>query len=321
MEPQKPRVYEECCNELPVAHMQALSDEDKLARESLKYKQDHLRTAVLSLADGHDTGLFVYGDGAIGKSFLTQRALEELKTPYVHHNSRLTGRGLAGQLAKASSIIHWIEDAEPLLSDRDAVGILRSACWSQSDDRPMQRPVKWTTHTSELSFVFTGGLLMLSNRPLPDKNPEIRALKSRIRVLHLTVSHAETVALMKTLCGDVYIYGDRAMTADECWAVATFIQEKAASLQRPLDLRLLKHGFRDFLLHRAREGMPWQETLAARMEEAPPQYKGRRLAALEEADLARQIHRNTGLTFDEKVSAWHEKTGKSQSAYDRALKR
>lgn len=105
-----------------------LTDEDKVALESLHYKQEHLRTAILSLAEGHDTGLFIYGSGGTGKSFLSQEALQDFKAPYLLHNSRLSAPGLVSQLAKAFDCIHWIEDAERLFGDRDAIGVMRSAC-------------------------------------------------------------------------------------------------------------------------------------------------------------------------------------------------
>ncbi len=300
----------------------ALDDADETALESLHHKQVHLETAVLSLAERHDTGLFVFGEGGIGKSYMCEEKLKEIKAPYVLHNSRLTGRGLVDELAKAPDSIHWIEDAETLLSDKLAVGVIRSACWSQSQEKPMKREITWTAHKTQIRVNFTGGILVVSNASLADTLPEIRAIKSRIRVLRLDVSTDEIVALMKTICQRGHLFGQMGMTPDECWEVATFIRERLTVMRRSIDLRLLKHGFHDYLLHREHHtDLNWQEMLEARMAETATRYRGRKQQTMEEAAIASEIHRTRELSFDEKVSEWHMRTGKSQSAYDRALKR
>ena len=76
---------------------------------------------------------------------------------------------------------------ERVVTDKDAQGVLRSALWSQrGDDGKLKRIVTWGTARGIESIVFTGGIIMLSNRPLTDM-PELRAIRTRISHLHLAV--------------------------------------------------------------------------------------------------------------------------------------
>ena len=63
--------------------------------------------------------------------------------------------------------------------DADAQGVLRSALWAQPGS---DRYVTWTTATEGAQrFVFRGGLIMISNRPLADL-PELRRIEPRLRM-------------------------------------------------------------------------------------------------------------------------------------------
>jgi hypothetical protein len=75
---------------------------------------------------------------------------------YELHNSRLTGRGLVESLADHPTDIHVIEDAETLLEDKRAWGVLRSALHSQSKKKPPERRVTWRAHNVNIDIIFTG---------------------------------------------------------------------------------------------------------------------------------------------------------------------
>jgi len=67
------------------------------------------------------------------------------------------------------------------VTDKDAQGVLRSALWSQrGEDGKLKRVVTWGTARGIESIVFSGGIIMLSNRPLTDM-PELRAIRTRIQ--------------------------------------------------------------------------------------------------------------------------------------------
>src|SRR3954452_18184811 len=145
-----------------------LSPRDLKNLAALEPKLQLVRDYVFQVVEGLATGLYLHGEGGIGKSFTVLTELERLKADYKLYNSRMTGRGLFNALEQFPDSVHVLEDMEPLTRDRGAQGVLRSALWGQRKDGgrgPMERTVTWSTAFTEHSFVFTGGIIMLANKP------------------------------------------------------------------------------------------------------------------------------------------------------------
>src|SRR5271167_1948772 len=176
-------------------------DRDKEALGTLEKKLHLVRDHVTAVGKGYKTGYYLYGYGGMGKSYTVLRHLESLDVPYQLFNSRMTAKGLFLALLKAPDAIHVLEDMERLTKDPDAQGVLRSALWAQPGH---DRVVTWTTATDgSQRFIFRGGLILISNRPLADL-PELRALATRIEVHRLEVSDVELIALMRNLATEGY---------------------------------------------------------------------------------------------------------------------
>lgn len=298
----------------------ALDENDKFALDSLEKKQNHLRTAVLSLVTEYQTGLFVHGEGGTGKSYIVQQELDKLKASYVIHNSRITARGLVDELEANPTAIHWIEDAETLLDDKNSFGVLRSACWSQDNQKPMRREITWTAFKTQIRFWFTGAILVVSNQNMVNTSPELRAVKTRVRVMNMDVTKKEAFALMKTICAKGYTYGKETLSPEQCWEVAEFIFDNLSELKRPLDLRLLKHGFNYSLLEKEHKtALSWQEQLESMMNEAPVAYKSRKVQSHDERQVALRIYGQGGKTQAQMVAEWKAETGKGKASFYRAL--
>lgn len=298
----------------------AWTDDERDHLASLDGKLDHIRDVVRGVIQQFHTGAFLYGEGGTSKSYTVQKELERQKAKYILHNSRITGRGLFDVLQRHPSDIHFIEDAETLLDDRKAFGVLRSAFWSQSQKKPMERPVTWNAFHNILRFVFTGGIIIVSNANLAEQIPEIRAIKTRINVLGVDVSNQEIRALMKKICKAGYQYGEHSMIPEECWEVATFVIDRLGLLHRSLDLRLLMNGFKDYLQWKTGNSTNhWQALVEGRMAERVV-YRGQAALKDEQQKTALEIHANKA-TLKEKVAAWTAQTGLGQAAYYRALKR
>src|SRR6516164_2662505 len=109
-----------------------LSADDLKHLDSLEGKLQIIRDRVRSVAGGYRNGLHLWGEGGIGKSFSVLSELEKLGADYILTNSRLTGRGLFDLLRESPDQIHVLEDAEPLLGDKNACGVLRSALWGST---------------------------------------------------------------------------------------------------------------------------------------------------------------------------------------------
>src|SRR5271170_7573998 len=107
----------------------ALSPNDLLHLEMLEGKLQIIRDRTGSVAGGYRNGLYLWGEGGIGKSYSVLSELERRKADFVLNNSRLTGRGLFDLLQEFPDQVHVLEDCEGIFNERNACGVLRSALW------------------------------------------------------------------------------------------------------------------------------------------------------------------------------------------------
>lgn len=249
----------------PIAPAPHSDDEQHLA--SYEAKLQLVRDYTKGVALGFSNGFFLYGSGGIAKSYTVLAELQRLSVDFKLFNSRMSGRGLFEALAEYPKSVHLLEDMERVVKDKDAQGIIRSACWAQrGDDGQQRRTLTWATARGVESIVFQGGIIMLSNRALDDL-PELRAIRTRISHLHLEVSDAEIAAQMRRLAKGGYKHGDQEMTADEAETVCDFVILESQSKLCHLDMRLWDTSCRDYLQWRqGHSKCHWQVLVATRLD-------------------------------------------------------
>lgn len=298
------------------------SNEDQRYLEQYEAKLQLVRDYVRGVALRYSAGFYLHGAGGISKSFTVLGELEKLGVSFKLFNSRMTGRGLFDTLQQYPDAVHVLEDMERVVNDRDAQGVLRSATWSQKTKEGKQkRVVTWATARGVDQFVFAGGIIMLSNRPLDDL-PELRAIQTRISYLELQVSESEIAALMRKVAGGGFHHGQQAMTPEECLGVCEFLIGESKSLLCHLDMRLLDNSFRDYLQYRdGHSASDWKTLVAARLHgrqgellEAPP---GRQQELEEDLAVMESALREQP-TVQAAQEVWCQATGKSRATFFRA---
>jgi hypothetical protein len=238
----------------------------------LERKFQVIRDHVTAVAKGFKTALYLYGPGGTGKSFTVLRHLESLEAPYVLYNSRMTAKGLFLSLSRAPGAVHVLEDMERLTRDADAQGVLRSALWAQPGH---DRVITWTTATDGgMRFVFRGGLILISNRPLADM-PELRALATRIEVHRIDVAEAELAALMRELAGKGFRHRDKLVLGPEdCLQVTEHLLKECRTSGCPLDLRLQQKSFQTYLQWESDwSSSHWRDLVSASVREATHHFR------------------------------------------------
>ncbi len=286
----------------------------------LEGKLSLVRDLVQAVAGAYVPGLYLYGNGGVGKSFTVLGELERLKAPYQLFNSRMSAKGLYRALERDPDHVHVLEDVERLVKDPDAQGVLRSALWAHPGH---DRVCTWTTADAALKFAFRGGLILISNRPLADM-PELRALTTRISVHCMDVTDAELVARMQELAKQGYRHGDgRALEPQACVQITDFLLQESRRAGCPLDLRLQVNGFRTYLQWQAGStSCDWRDMLAAAVREAGRHFSHKENAATPEAktrgrrDILRQIVAHTQ-DPKEQERLYQERTGASRADYYR----
>jgi hypothetical protein len=295
--------------------------EGQEARDSLEKKLNLVRDRVEAVARGYQTGAFLYGGGGTSKSFTVLRHLESLDVSYQLYNSRMSAKGLYLALSKAPDAIFVLEDMERLTRDRDAQGVLRSALWAQPAH---DRVVTWTTERDgAMRFIFRGGLILISNRPLADL-AELRALASRIEVHRLEVTGPELAALMRDLAREGYrLDGKVGIGPEECLQVTEYLLRECRKAGCPLDLRLQQKAFRSYLQYAADHSVNhWEDLIAADVREAASHFKHEQNTMSPEARKARR--RNVvreiigrGGAAEEQERLYEERTGASRADFYR----
>jgi hypothetical protein len=231
-----------------------------------------IKDLATGVVKGFKHGLFLYGSGGTGKSYTVLSHLESLDAAYRLYNARMTGKGLFLALQHSPDAIHVLEDMERLTKDADAQGVLRSALWAQPGH---DRVVTWTTaKEGEQRFVFRGGLILISNRPLADL-PELRALATRIEVHRLEVTDAELTALMLDLAARGYRRdGGLLVGAEECLQVTQHLLGECRAAGCPLDLRLQQKSFQTYLQWESDwSDSHWKDLVAASVREATHHFR------------------------------------------------
>ena len=245
---------------------------DENALVSLEKKVLVVRDFVTAVAKGFKTGFFLHGSGGVGKSFTVLSHLGNLGACYQLYNSRMTAKGLFLAMKNAPDAILVLEDMERLTKDADAQGVLRSALWAQPGH---DRILTWTTATDgPQRFVFRGGLIMISNRPLADL-PELRALATRIEVHRLDVTDAELTALMLDLASRGYRQQDKLVVGPEdCLKVTEHLLRECRASGCPLDLRLQQKSFQTYLQWESDwSSSHWGDLVAASVREATHHFR------------------------------------------------
>jgi len=305
----------------------ALSPEDQRHLAALAAKHRLVQDRIIAVIKGYATGLYLHGEGGLGKSFLVEEILRQQRIDYKPFNSRMSGRGLFDQLGLYPGAVHVLDDMETLFKDKGAQGVLRSALWAQRQPGkpgPLERPVTWTTFGQQLSFIFTGGIIVIANRPIDDV-PELRAIKTRIACLHLEATVPEIRALMRQVAARGYDHGGLQLESAACLEVCEFVITQAAALRRSLDMRMLINALADRVQwEEADAACHWQDLVAASLRESPAalrkgeEFLTRAARKQWERQVIAEILAKTS-DAQERRRLWAERTGKSPAAWYRRL--
>jgi hypothetical protein len=304
-----------------------LSPADQRHLAAFEDKLQLVRDRTAAVVNGYSTGFFLHGAGGMSKSYTVLRTLKAMQADYKLFNSRMTGRGFYNALEKFPCSVHVMEDMEQIMRDRGAQGVLRSALWGQrrdGDKGPVERLVTWSTYKMEHSFIFTGGIIMISNRPLADL-PELQAVKTRICCMHLTASDSEVRAKMREVSLKGYEHEGKVLDPAQCLEVCEYIIHQSLSLHRTLDMRLLTNSFHDYLQwQECDSACHWRDLVAARVKERPTHFveevakRTRSARKQDEQQIAREIMEATA-DREERRRLWEQRTGKSEKALYRRM--
>jgi hypothetical protein len=249
------------------------------------------------------------------------------------------------EMAKEPDAVFVIDDCEQIFSEKSAQTLLRSALGSdRASDGRCERRVSFSVSGSRarvMEHYFFGSIIFLSNRPLSDEKPEIRAMMSRIPHLLHAPTDSEIRALVRHLARAGHISEAGHMSPSECAEVIEFVIEVASQLQCRLDLRWIDHAYGHYLTQTVSGGSnDWRNMVRFHVmstityfEHASSTVEGSERSDSHAVDqiqreiaIAQQIDATPGLSRDEKLRLWEQRTipfnppkGRSRPTYYRRL--
>ena len=159
-----------------------------------------VKELVKIVVNGNATGLIVYGEAGLGKTYTILQTLAEcgkkLGEDYIYISTHITPLELVNLLYKYQDRIIVLDDVEKLLLDEKTIGILKSALWSSVG----KRIITYYTTSEKLEapeeFEFRGKVILLLNK-IPKRNKEIvESLLSRVLTYKLDFSYEERLKIM-----------------------------------------------------------------------------------------------------------------------------
>jgi hypothetical protein len=281
---------------------------------ALEEKQDLLRHHVRMLARGMSFGLFVAGQGGMGKSKIVSETLAEEGVVPVLANSHVTPLALYGLLYHhRDSKVIWLDDCDTLYTNMSVLGLLRSALWGTDDGRTV------TYMSSQLeglpsSFEFKSRLIFTSNS-FPKRNAAFLAVLSRVDVYELTATNDEVLEVMRVMAAKGY----GSLSPSVCGEVVDFIAKSGGT--RQLSLRLFESAMKK-VEYAVSGAADWRDLVRSQLDQlGQPEGVLRPLdgKAHDLKSMAVAVERHPdNVTLQQEV--WQDMTGKSRASFFRVKK-
>lgn len=292
------------------------------AKQRLAARRQRVEDLITGVVRQAYLGALLFGPGGDGKSFEITRNLDLHNVFFGIANSRLSGLGLFQFLERHRNAVCLIEDAESILRDRNALGVLRSATEGSQTGRDgsKMRKVTYHSHGKLREFVFTGAVILTMNRGLSDL-PEAEALATRLQVIDYSLDEDEMIELMIEICEGPDLKTQ--LTSEERHEVTAFVIECARRGSYRINLRMQALAFEAFgLWSQGDAGLHWQDTVDSQIQRhgivAKPivSFETRAQQINAERRIAREIFH---LPAYERLTAWEDQTGKSRAAMYRRM--
>lgn len=299
-------------NGKPIKRQAAQVSEPSLLT-SLEEKQSLLAHMVRLVARKVSNGLFVAGQGGLGKSHTISQTLAQDGICPVMLNSHVTPLGLfTAFFHHRKDAILWLDDCDSIYGNMAILGLLRIALWGQGE-----RIVTYTSTQLDgipSSFAFESRIVFCANN-IPKRNEAFRAVLSRVDVFELTASNEEVIALMRAMAAKGY----GSLTAETCLEVVEFIEKAGGT--RQLSMRLYEPSIRK-VAYAQKHGIAWRELVRSQLDQIgcsenvpqPLDCKGHDNRVMAHAIAT---HPNSARLQEE---FWTRGTGKSRASFFRVKK-
>lgn len=268
---------------------------------------------VRMVARKMSNGLFVVGQGGLGKSKVISETLAQEGVVPVILNSHVTPLALYLTMHQhRNDATLWLDDADACYVSLPILGLLRSALWGQGE-----RIVTYSSTQLQgvpPSFPFTSRIICTAN-VIPKRNEPFRAVLSRVDVFELTATNDDVLELMRAMAAK----GFNDLPPATCREVVEFIGRAGGN--RQLSVRLFEGSLRK-VEYAIQTGTDWRDLVRSQLDQlGQPEGVLQPLdsKAHDAKSMAIAVGRHpSSVKLQEEV--WREMTGKSRASFFRAKK-
>jgi hypothetical protein len=298
--------------------MMMRSEVDRELLSAIDDRANTLRTRIRSVADGDTYGLFIFGPGGMGKSYIVEGELNTNPgfNRWKTYKGDISARGLIDALEKYPNAVHVLEDMEKAFKKEELQSVLRAALASV---KRADRHITDNKHKRNINFLFHGGIIILSNDQIDSSYGRLGAIASRTDPLFWKLSDPELAAMMR--CIALNGYGpNKEISPKECLEVAEYVIDQMDRRQATtkVDLRTFCDGalpdYRQWI--EGRSHTHWKKVVESRIQ-GEPIGENRKDRLDRQRQLACEIYSH-GKNQPEQLELWKRETGLGRQAfYDR----
>jgi len=178
------------------------------------------------------TGLLLYGESSLGKSYHVKKVLKEKGIKdYVFVSGHITPMKFYDKLYKAKDSLVIFDDVD-ILGNIIILNMIKAALNENSANVVEYHTTKKMDIPS--SFVFSGRVIILLN-DIPKKNEHLKAVESRLLKHHLKFSREETITIISSIAHKKEIEGT---TIEDRIMIANWIKDNTSIATENLNIRL-----------------------------------------------------------------------------------
>jgi len=263
-----------------------------------------LKDFVVLIAKGYSNSLILVGKTAIGKTWNTLKALDELKIKYVYHSGFTTPLALYKFLYEhRDDFVIFFDDTVGISSSDEALSIMLPALWSTTDNRT----VRWSSTSGKLGDVPTtfslNSRIIFCINEIPESS-KMKAIVSRCQKYELAFTYKQAIQIMYEIAKTP----NSNLTKKDRFTIVDFISENTDTSTKDLNLRTQKK-IEEIYLYCREHKMKWQR-LALEL------IKDKNDAIIKVKSLM-----ESGSSVDKQISEFTKSTGMSRATFFRYRKR
>jgi hypothetical protein len=255
----------------------------------------------------------IVSEGGLGKTYLVKTLCEEKCPDYKYFSGHMTPKQVYSFLYDNPDKIIVFDDIEDLLKNDKTVGILKGALWSVKNNKKVSYAATERDGSSLLlDFEFIGGIIILLNKIPRDKNPIVRALKSRSLYYEIHLNYRQKLKIMEQILRkDSFYYLIKCELSNE---------EREKLIK---DLRENTSPVIENFNYRTMEKLVMYYSYTKKMyPDQPNRYidlHNHTIQKNEEKELVYKL-KKSGLSIKSQLREFIEKTGKSRATFYRVKK-